>query len=297
MTAPVIEASHVRRTFGDHIALNDVSLTVGEGELVGLLGPNGAGKTTLISMLNGLRKPTVGTVRVLGRDPRDPATRIVVGSTPQETGLPATLRVRELVDFVAAHYPDPMPTGELLERFDIGDLAGKQCGALSGGQQRRLAVAVSVVGRPRLVLLDEPTTGLDLNARHSLWEAIEDYQRSGGTVLVTSHYLEEIERLARRVVVIDHGRVLVDDTVSAVLDRVDVDRVTLDSADHRVDTLPGVVSASRDGEHVDLLTGDADQLVRELCASGIAFSRLRVEGASLEDAFAQLTAHPEGSTR
>ncbi|RLV54931.1 ABC transporter ATP-binding protein [Aeromicrobium phragmitis] len=287
---PVVEVDHATKTFGDNLALEDVSLTVVRGELVGLLGPNGAGKSTLISLLTGLRRPTSGAVRVLGGDPRDPATRVALGTTPQQTGLPETLKVREVVQFVSKHYPDPADADELLARFGLTDLVGRQCGALSGGQQRRLAVALAMLGRPALVLLDEPTTGLDLDARHTLWNAIEAYQADGGTVLVTSHYLEEIQRLAERVVVIDHGRVLVDDTTRAVIDRVDVDRVSLVSTDERLGALPEVMSLERDGEEATLLTPDADALVRRLVTEGVDFRRLRIAGASLEDAFAQLTA-------
>ncbi len=288
-SAPLVDLQRATRTFGDQVALDEVSLQIGTGELVGLLGPNGAGKSTLISLLNGLRKPTSGTVRVAGRDPRVPANRVVIGSTPQDTGLPPTIKVREVVEFVARHYPEPDDTGALLDRFGLTELAGRQCGSLSGGQQRRLAVALAMVGRPALVLLDEPTTGLDVDARHSLWNAIEDYQADGGTVLITSHYLEEIQRLAERVVVIDHGAILVDDTTQAVIDRVDVDRVELTSSDPRLDALPGVTSIERDGDRATLLTADADALVRALVTDQIDFSRLRVAGASLEDAFAHLT--------
>ncbi|OUZ12890.1 ABC transporter ATP-binding protein [Aeromicrobium sp. PE09-221] len=288
-STPLVDIRHATRAFGEHLALDDVSLQIGTGELVGLLGPNGAGKSTLISLLNGLRKPTSGTVRVAGRDPRVPANRVVIGSTPQETGLPPTIKVREVVDFVARHYPDPDDTAALFDRFGLTELAGRQCGSLSGGQQRRLAVALAMVGRPDLVLLDEPTTGLDVDARQSLWSAIEDYQAGGGTVLITSHYLEEIQRLAERVVVIDRGQILVDDSTQAVIDRVDVDRVELSSEDSRLDTLPGVASLARAGDRVTLLTADADALVRALVSERIEFSRLRVTGASLEDAFAHLT--------
>ena len=286
---PLVVAEDVSRSFGDVLAVDHVSLTIQPGELVGLLGPNGAGKSVLISLLTGLRKPSSGTVRIAGGDPRQPATRVAIGATPQETGLPATIKVKEVIEFVSRHYPDPLPAGKLLDRFGLTDLAGRQCGALSGGQQRRLAVALAMVGRPALVLLDEPTTGLDIEARHSLWNAIEDYQADGGTVVITSHYLEEIQRLARRVIVIDQGHVLVDDTTQSVIDRVDVDRVSLHSTDTRLDDLPGVVSLERDGDQVTLLTRDADALVHRLCADDVDFSRLRVAGASLEDAFAQLT--------
>jgi ABC-2 type transport system ATP-binding protein len=292
-SSPVLQADHVTRRFGSTLALDDVSLAVRPGELVGLLGPNGAGKTTLLSLVTGLRKPDSGTVRLFGGDPRDPTSRVRLGMTPQETGLPPTLRVGEVVDFIAGHYPDPMPRGELLEWFGLADLVRRQTGALSGGQKRRLAVALALVGRPRLVVLDEPTTGLDVEARHLLWAALREYHAGGATVLVTSHYLEEIEALAQRVVVIGGGVVLADDALAAVLARVQVRRVTFGlagpDADDVVRRLPHVVSSRRDGDRVEVLAADADALVRALVAGGVAFTGLEVRGASLEEAFLALT--------
>ncbi len=288
----VAELVGVTRRFGRTVALDDVSLTVREGELVGLLGPNGAGKTTVLSLLTGLRRPDAGEVRLFGADPRHASSRSRLGTTPQETGLPPTLRVGEVVDFIAGHYPDPMPRGELLEWFGLGELVRRQTGALSGGQKRRLAVALALVGRPRLVVLDEPTTGLDVEARHLLWAALREYHAGGATVVVTSHYLEEIEALAQRVVVIGGGVVLADDALAAVLAQVQVRRVTFGltgSADDVVGRLPGVVSSRRDGDRIEVLAADADALVRALVADGVAFRGLEVRGASLEEAFLTLT--------
>ncbi|MGC5054199.1 ABC transporter ATP-binding protein [Micromonospora sp. DT48] len=281
-------AEQATRRYGDVLALDQVDLDVPAGELVGLLGPNGAGKSTLLNLLIGLRRPTGGRVLLFGGDPRDPARRRQVGVTPQETGLPGTLRVGEVVDFVGAHFPDPVPRAELLDRFGLADLARRQTGGLSGGQRRRLAVALAFVGRPRLVLLDEPTTGLDVEARRTLWDAIRDFHADGGTVLLTSHYLEEVEALAQRVVVIGQGRVLADDTVSAIRGVVDLRRVSLTTDD--LPTLPHVVRVERDRDRVHLLTGDADQLVRDLVTAGVAFRDLEVRPTSLEEAFLTITA-------
>ncbi|ROS79094.1 ABC transporter ATP-binding protein [Cellulomonas sp. PhB143] len=294
---PVVAVEHVTKRFGDVTALEDVSLTVGAGELVGLLGPNGAGKSTLLSLVSGLRRPDAGTVRLLGRDPRDAAARVPLGMTPQETGLPPTLKVREVVDFVGRHYPDRVATGDLLEQFGIGDLAGRQTGSLSGGQKRRLAVALSLVGRPRVVLLDEPTTGLDVGARQALWAAIREYHAGGGTVLLTSHYLEEVQELAQRVVVVDQGRVRADDSLEEILAQVSLRRVVV-HGDGPLDELPGVVRAERAGGpagdvRFELYTPDADALVRELVTSGARFRGLEIRGASLEEAFEQMVGPAE----
>jgi ABC-2 type transport system ATP-binding protein len=293
----VIHVDGVTRRFGDTIALDDVSLDVAAGELVGLLGPNGAGKSTLLSLINGQRRPDAGTVRLLGGDPRDAASRIHLGVTPQETGLPATLRVGEVVDFVGGHYPDPVPTADVLERFGLTDLARRQTGALSGGQRRRLAVALSLVGRPRILLLDEPTTGLDVTARQELWDTIRDYHADGGTVLLTSHYLEEVQALAERVVVIDRGVVRADDTMEAILHRVGLRQVVLRCAQD-LTAWPSVARATRrtDGTQ-ELYTSDADALVRDLVLAGVEFSDLQIRGASLEEAFAEMVdaRDPEGA--
>ncbi|MEV1156485.1 ABC transporter ATP-binding protein [Micromonospora chokoriensis] len=286
-------ADQASRRYGDVLALDRVDLDVQAGELVGLLGPNGAGKSTLMNLLVGLRRPSSGRVELFGGDPRDPASRRQIGVTPQETGLPGTLRVGEVVDFVSAHYPDPVPRGELLDRFGLGDLLRRQTGGLSGGQRRRLAVALAFVGRPRLVLLDEPTTGLDVAARHTLWEAIRAFHEDGGTVLLSSHYLEEVEALAHRVVVIGQGRVLADDTVDAVRGIVGVRRVSL-VADHLPD-LPGIVRTERIDSRLHLLTTDADELVRALVTAGTAFTDLEVRPTSLEEAFLAITSG-DGST-
>jgi ABC-2 type transport system ATP-binding protein len=281
-------AFSVGRTYRSVNALHDVSLSVAAGELVGLLGPNGAGKTTLLNLLTGVRRPTSGRVELFGGDPTRAENRRRIGVTPQETGLPATLRVGECVDLVAAYFSDPLPRGELLERFGLADLARRQTGGLSGGQRRRLAVALAFVGRPSLVFLDEPTTGLDVSARHALWEGIRAFHADGGTVLLTSHYLEEIEALAQRVVVLGEGRVLADDTVDAIRSRVGVRRVSLRATD--LPALAGVLHESHVDGRTDLLTTDADQLVRDLVAKGVVFNDLEVRPTSLEEAFLTLTA-------
>ncbi|MCF6475492.1 ABC transporter ATP-binding protein [Nonomuraea sp. MG754425] len=282
--ARTIEAS---RRYGDVLALDRVSLDIRAGELVGLLGPNGAGKSTLINLFVGLRRPTSGTVELLGGSPLDAAVRRGIGVTPQETGLPETLRVGEIVDFVSAHFPDREPKGELLARFGLDDLVKRQIGGLSGGQRRRLAVALAFAGKPRLVFLDEPTTGLDVEARRSLWEGIRSFHQDGGTVLLTSHYLEEIEALAERVVVVGSGRVLADDTVRAVRGIVGVRHVSLVADD--LPELPGVLGTERAEGRISLMTTDPDQLVVELVRSGVPFSGLEIRPTTLEEAFLALT--------
>ena len=227
------------------------------------------------------------------RRPAGPGRRRALGVTPQETGLPASLRVGEVVDFVGAHYPDPLGGAEVLDRFGLSDLVKRQTGGLSGGQKRRVAVALAFVGRPRIVFLDEPTTGLDVEARRALWDGVRAFHADGGTVVLTSHYLEEVEALAERVVVIGGGRVLADDSVSAVRGLVAIRRVSVTSAGP-VPDLPGVVGREADGTRTHLLTPDADRLVRDLVSHDVPFADLEVRPTSLEEAFLTLTV-PEAS--
>lgn len=287
MAQPLARAVDVTRRYGETLALDRVTVEIRAGELVGLLGPNGAGKSTLINLLIGLRRPTAGRVELLGGDPRDPARRRSIGVTPQETGLPPTLRVGECVDFVAAHYPDPVDRDDLLHRFGLDGLARRQTGGLSGGQKRRLAVALAFVGRPRLVFLDEPTTGLDAAARRALWDAIRAFHAEGGTVLLTSHYLDEIEELAQRVVVLADGRVIADDTVDAIRGLVAVRRVSLVAPE--LPPLSGVLATEHVDGRIHLMTTDSDRLVRELVGFGIDFRDLEIRPTSLEEAFLAIT--------
>jgi len=283
--------SHVTRRFGEVTALDDVSLDIRSGQIVGLLGPNGAGKSTLLSLVQGLRRPTSGTVELFGGSPQTAANRRLLGCTPQATALPETLRVGEVIDFVGVHFANAVPTPEIADEFGLGDLLRRQTGSLSGGQKRRLSVALAFVGRPQLVLLDEPTTGLDVDARRTLWDAIRRQHDAGATVVITSHYLEEIEALAERVVVIDGGRVLEDDSLGTVLSRVSLRQVTLRSPEiEKIVNLPGIARQRPDATGATTFyVQDSDAMITALVRSGIPFSDLSVRGATLEEAFLTLT--------
>ena len=280
------ELRGVTRTYGEVTALAGIDLDIRDGQILGLLGPNGAGKTTTLSLVSGLIRPTSGSVRLFGRDPRDAAARQHLGTTPQQTALPETLRVREVIDFVGGHFAERVPTGELAEEFGLADLLKRQTGALSGGQKRRLSVALAFVGRPRLVLLDEPTTGLDIDGRHVLWEAIRRQREAGASIVVTSHYLEEIEQLAERVAVIAGGRVVADDDLATVIGSVGTRWASLQSPEvARIAALPQVAGSRIDGDRVELSLRDADAFVRDLVATGAPFTELQLRSATLEEAF------------
>jgi ABC-2 type transport system ATP-binding protein len=283
----VAELRGVHKRYGKLDALQGVDLELRPGELVALLGPNGAGKTTAVSILLGQRRPDAGSARLFGRDPTLPAARRPVGVTLQETGFPDNLTIAEVVDLVRVHYPNPAATRELLERFGLSGVAGRRAGGLSGGQTRRLAVALAFAGHPRMVVLDEPTTGLDVESRHRLWEILRAFVADGGSVLLTTHYLEEAQALASRVVVIAGGQVIAQGSVDDITARVGLSRVHL-----RAPSLPelpaGTHVESSNGSHT-LYTADPDGLVRALALQGVAFTGLRVERASLEEAFLHLT--------
>ena len=216
MTAAALYA--VSKRFGGLAALSSVDLAIEAGEVVALLGPNGAGKTTALSILLGLRRPDAGRAELFGHDPRHPSARTAIGVTPQEYGFPPTLRTGEIVDLVRAHFRAPAPRVELLERFGLTAVARRQTGGLSGGERRRLAVALAYAGSPRAVFLDEPTAGLDVESRRSVWRELRLYAAGGGTVLLTTHHLEEAEALASRVVLLSQGTVVAEGTPAELSD-------------------------------------------------------------------------------
>ena len=284
---PVAELNKVEKRYGTVEALRGVDLAVESGELVALLGPNGAGKTTAVNVLLGQRKPDNGTARLFGRNPTEPAARALAGVTPQQTAFPQNLKVREVVDLVQAHYPEPRPGERLLERFGLADLASRSAGGLSGGQQRRLALALAFAGNPKVVFLDEPTAGVDVGARRNLWTGIRSFVDAGGTVLLTTHYLEEAEALASRIVVIHSGSIVAEGSVAEITASVGLSQVRL-----RAEVLPELVNADRverhNGTHV-IYTADPDALVQELAAAGVPFEGLEINRAGLEEAFLTLT--------
>ena len=282
----------VSKTYGHVTALSDFNLTLRPGELTALLGPNGAGKSTAIGLLLGLSAPSAGRVRVLGADPRQSAVRARIGAMPQESALPGGLTVCEAVTLFASFYPAPLGVDEALALADLGPVAGRRAAQLSGGQKRRLAFALAVVGDPELLLIDEPTTGMDAQSRAAFWEAVTGLRARGRTILLTTHYLEEAERTADRVVVMNGGRVLADDTPQGLRAGVGGAQVSFVSAlaQAELERLPGV-SAVQVGAagRAELRTSSPEALLAALIGSGTAFSELEVTRATLEEAYLQLT--------
>jgi len=297
-----IEVRSLKKTYGETTAVADVSFDVGEGEIFGILGPNGAGKTTTVECVSGLRTPDSGAVRVLGLDPgRDhEELRQVLGVQLQESRLPAKIQVREALELYASFYREPADIDSLLTQWDLADKAKARFGKLSGGQKQRLAVALAVVGNPRVVVLDELTTGLDPHARRIAWEMVEQVRADGVTVLLVTHFMEEAERLCDRVAIIDAGRVVAVDTPAGLAARGPAAgqrmrfRPSEPVDEAALLALPEVRSVERHGAYLDV-TGDSEVIgavTAYLARRQIIAAELRVEQSSLDDAFIALTSHP-----
>lgn len=295
-----IVVDNFTKSYGSLRVVDHLSLTVQHGEVFALLGPNGAGKTTTIETLEGYRKPDAGSVRVLGLDPiREAQTlKARIGVMLQQDGLYPGLTAREVLRLFADYYRQPQNIDALLERVGLDTASKTRCRRLSGGQKRRLALAVALVGNPSLVFLDEPTAGMDPQARLATWEIIRDLKRGGTTVLLTTHLMDEAERLADRVAIIDHGRLVALDTPGGLTGTQNATLVRF-VAPAGLDTtqLAALPSASkaeeiRPGSYL-LETTDAPALVAELSAwlrdQKITLTELRVGHGSLEDLFLKLT--------
>jgi ABC-2 type transport system ATP-binding protein len=281
-----IAALHeVSKAFGSLQALDDVSLSLHPGEVVALLGPNGAGKTTALRILLGLRRPDTGRAELFGGDPSSARYRRRVGVTPQDTDLPETLRVREIVDFARAHYPHPLATSDLLERFGLEELAPRQAGGLSGGQRRRVAIALAFAGDPDLVCLDEPSSGLDTGARRALWRSIRAFAERGRTILLTTHDLAEAEALASRVLLVRSGRLVRDASVPEITAGAGLTRIRLRA--QPLPDLPGLGRVIEDGRYRTLLVRSAGEAMRALVAAGADLEELEVAPLTLEHALWQ----------
>ena len=281
--------------FGDTLALDDVALGIASGETVALLGPNGAGKTTAIGIMLGLLEPSAGRARTLGLAPRDAVRSGRVGAMLQSAGLPPGARVGELVDLARGLYPDPSPRAAILERAGLGDLVNRRAETLSGGEAQRVRFAFAIAGDPDLVFLDEPTVAMDVESRRAFWEDMRRFALEGRTVLFATHYLDEADHVADRILVLDHGRVVGDGSPAALKATVTERTVrfalpdTGPAADAELRALPGVIGLDRHGTSMALLSRDADETVRAMVASGVAFRHLEVAGADLDAAFLALT--------
>jgi ABC-2 type transport system ATP-binding protein len=294
----VIEVSNLVKRYGDHVAVDGVSFSVEEDEILAILGPNGAGKTTTVESIGGLREPDAGAISVLGLDPRRDRDELreQVGIQLQESELPPKLRVGEAVELFAAFYEHPADGDALLEGLGLADKRNAQFRHLSGGQKQRLSVALALVGSPRIAILDELTTGLDPQARRDTWQLVEDVRARGVTVVLVTHFMDEAERLADRIAIIDRGRLIALDTPAGIIARVSEEQrlrfrpsAILDDA--LLTALPEVRSVDRSGPIV-IVSGTGNVLgavTGALARNQIVAFDLRIEQAGLDEAFVALT--------
>jgi ABC-2 type transport system ATP-binding protein len=293
-SAPLAELAGVKKRYGETVALDGLDLQVRPGELLALLGPNGAGKTTAIGILLGLQQADAGEARLFGRSPHDLAARRGVGVMMQEVALPDALRVEDVIRQVGAYYPDPLPFEEAVTLAGVEKLVKRPYVKLSGGQKRQAQFALAICGRPRLLFLDEPTTGLDVTARETMWATLRRLVKEGASIVLTTHYIEEAEALADRVVVIAKGRRIAEGTVReiralVVRKRVDCATATPLSV---IQGWPDVAAATEEAGRISITTTDAEGVVRRLLAADAALADLEVRRAGLSEAFSELTQEP-----
>jgi ABC-2 type transport system ATP-binding protein len=279
-----VELRQVSKAFGAVQALAEVDLRVDAGEVLALLGPNGAGKTTAIQLLLGLRQPDRGQVVLFGSDPRAHAARRRCGAMPQEIGLPETLRVREIIEFVRAHFQRPLALDVLLDRFGLTELAGRQAGGLSGGERRRVGVARAFAGDPELVFLDEPSSSLDVSSRRALWDAIRSFVDRGRSILLTTHDLREAEALATRVVVIRRGQISAEGTPEDIA--TETAHVEIRLRRQPLPQLQSALAMNLDREWVVLRTRDEASLLCELVQLRAELRGIEITRPGLEELLA-----------
>lgn len=293
MTTTVARFDHVVKRYGKVTALDGVTFELRAGETVALLGPNGAGKSTTVGLLLGLHDATEGRVAVLGGEPRAAVAAGRVGAMLQQGNLLEGVTVAELVGFIRELHPHPAPLAEVLARAGLSDIATRRVDRLSGGQAQRVRFAMAVAGGGELLFLDEPTVGMDVETRRAFWASLREEAAAGKTVLFATHYLEEADAVADRVLVVMGGQIVADGPATAIKAHFGTRRIRAtipEAADGALGALPGVLAVQRHGAAVVLECSDADATLRALFTSGVEIRDVEVTGAGLEDAFLALTA-------
>jgi ABC-2 type transport system ATP-binding protein len=291
MQETVAKLESASKRYGAVLALDQVSLVVRRGEVFAVLGPNGAGKTTAISLLLGLLRADAGVARVFGEAPSALAARRRIGAMLQTAGVPDTLTVGELIGLFRSYYPRPRSVADTVALAGVADLLARRYGKLSGGQQRRAQFALAICGNPEILFLDEPTTGLDVEARATLWQTIRTLVAEGCAVVLTTHYLEEAEALASRVAVLARGRIVAAGSIGQIRARIAQRRIRCVSRlrSEAIARWPEVRSVSHDGERIEIVTDAAETVVRQLLFEDSELSELEVQRAGLAEAFVEIT--------
>lgn len=284
-----ISFNNVTKRYGPLTALDSIELVIPHGQTIAILGPNGAGKTTAVSLMLGLRTPTSGEVEVLGGDPRDVRTRSTMGAMLQASGIPAHLSVSETIELFRTYYPKPMNTVQVVALCGLHEKLKTRTVALSNGQLQRLYFALAICGDPTIVVLDEPTVGLDVEGRHAMLATIDGIAKRGRTIVLTTHHLEDADALADRIVVIDRGRIVADGSPAEIKAIVGRKRMAF-----RCNAaFESAEAFERAGNSYEILTDRPEAILRDLLARNVEISNLTVTGASLEDAFLHLTARAD----
>lgn len=269
---PILDIQNLKKSYKDKMVLNGIGFALHPEEIVAFLGPNGAGKSTTLKMIMGLRQPDQGKVLLFDESPNEQAIKNKIGYTSQELSFPAYLQVQEVLRFVQAHYSHPVSLVEILKRFDLTKLQREAAGSLSGGEKRRLGLACALIGRPQILILDEPTTGLDIESRQSLWQEIERFKTEGGAVLLSTHDLNEVSAIATRVLLIDQGQIIVDGTVEKIKKRIEFQKI----------------SYKINGEEKFELVQNSDDFIRKLVLQNPEFYDLHIHPITLEEAFLKI---------
>jgi ABC-2 type transport system ATP-binding protein len=283
-----VELRDVSKQFGKVQALEKISFKVTQGEVIALLGPNGAGKTTAISLMLGLRQPSTGTVKIFGADPREPASRLRVGAMLQESELPGSLKAAEILELFARQYANPLKVSAALELSGLTNEAGKLAQTLSGGQRKRLCFALAMIGNPDLLFLDEPTAALDVEARRTFWASVDTLVLQGKTIILTTHYLEEADALAKRIVVVAKGRIVANGTPAQIKAHSTGKLVKFQTTNVLL-PLENTRNWQVSGQQIQFATNAPEAILQKLFADGVDIRNLEVQGVGLEEAFIDIT--------
>ena len=281
----------VSKCYGETPALNNVSFRLHPGELVSLLGANGAGKTTAVKLLLGLAAPNQGRVRIFGQSPHTAAAKMRIGAMLQVGKVPETLKVREHIELFSCYYPRPLPLATVIEIAGLQGLENRLFGELSGGQKQRMLFALAICGDPDLLFLDEPTVGLDVDSRRAFWREIRAFVERGRSVLLTTHYLEESDALADRILVLNCGTIVAEGTPKEIKSSVagKTIRCTTALSVHQVQAIAGVSSVRAQKDGVEILTSRAEAVLRELLARDASLANVEITSTGLEEAFLEIT--------